>query len=175
MKTAILIIIGSVVAFGQLWGQSSPFETIEFIIGKWSGTGEGFGNEKSKIESSYQFVMDGNYIEVMNESKFEPTKQKPEGGHHVDKGFISYDKSRKAIIFRQFNNEGYINKYLLNETLSNDSILVFETEMIENFVDGGKTRWTIRKISEEEIETTFDVAFSDKEYTCFGTNYLKKK
>jgi len=46
--------------------------------------------------------------------------------------------------------------------------LVFETEMIENFVPGGKARWTIRKISESQIETTFDVSFPDKEFTCFG-------
>jgi hypothetical protein len=119
--------------------------------------------------------MDGQYIEVKNESWFEPTEKKIKGEHHIDKGFISFDKSRNTIIFRQFNSEGYINQYFLNDTLSNDAILVFETEIIENFMAGGKARWTIKKVSENKIETTFDVSFPNKEYTCFGSNVLEKK
>ena len=115
------------------------------------------------------------YIEVKNESKFDPTDNNPEGEHHVDNGFISYDKSRESIIFRQFNNEGYINQYVLIDSLSNDASLVFETENIENFVPGGKARWTINKLSEHKIKTIFDVSFPNKEYSCFGTNTLKKQ
>jgi hypothetical protein len=63
----------------------------------------------------------------------------------------------------------------LNHTLSNDSILVFETESIENFVPSGKARWTIKIVSENQIETTFDVSFPGKEYTCFGVNVLEKR
>lgn len=161
--------------FVLIFGQSNPFDKINFIVGEWSGSGSGFGNEKSKIESSFQLVMDGKYMEVKNESRFEPTEKKPEGEHHIDKGFISYDKIRKAIVFRQFNNEGYVNQYLLVDSLSSDTLLVFETETIENFVSGGKARWTIKKISDNEIETTFEVSFPNKEYTCFGTNKLMKK
>lgn len=102
-------------------------------------------------------------------------KRIPKGEHHIDKGFISFDKSRNTIVFRQFNNEGYINQYILNNELSNDSTLVFETEIIENFIPGGKARWTIKKVSQNEIETTFDVSFPNKEYTCFGVNALVRK
>ena len=115
--------------------------------------------------------MDGKYLEVKNESHFEPTEKNPDGEYHLDKGFISFDKNRKAIIFRQFNNEGYYNQYVLNDSLSNENILVFETEFIENFVPAGKAKWTIKKISENEIETIFDVSFG-KDYKCFGTNRL---
>lgn len=147
---------------------------INFIIGDWTGTGSGFGNNKSKIESSFHLVMDGQYIELKNESKFEPTEKNPEGEHHLDKGFISLDKSRNSIIFRQFNNEGYYNQYVLNDSVSNENVLIFETEFIENFVPNGKAKWTIKKISENEIETVFDVSFG-KDYTCFGTNKLVRK
>ncbi|MBN2638002.1 MAG: hypothetical protein JXR65_02805 [Bacteroidales bacterium] len=59
--------------------------------------------------------------------------------------------------------------------LSNDSLLVFETELIENFVSGGSARWTIKKTSTDKLETTFDVYFPNKGYTCFGENNLEKE
>jgi len=155
--------------------QNNPFERISFVIGEWEGTGIGFGNEKSRIESSFNLVMDGNYIEVRNKSKFEPTDDKPEGELHIDKGFISFDSQRDMIVFRQFNIEGYINTYLLIDSLSNDNTLIFQTETIENFVPGGSARWTINKIDSGQIETIFDVAFPDQGYTCFGTNQLRRK
>lgn len=158
----------------QTYAQNTSFQPVCFLIGNWSGNGQGFGNDQSKIESSFQFVMDSTYIEVINDSHFEPTEKNPKGEHHIDRGFISFDKSRKLLVFRQFNNEGYINQYLLNQELSNDSTLVFETETIENFVPGGKARWTIKKRNEKEIETSFDVSFGN-EYSCFGQNKLYKK
>lgn len=175
MRKKIFLILGLIITFGLTYGQTNPLDRISFIKGDWIGTGSGFGNNKSKIESSFQLVMDGKYIEVKNESRFEPTEKNPEGEHHIDNGFMSFDHKRKLIVFRQFNIEGYINQYILNDSLSTDSILVFETESIENFAPGGKARWTIKKVSENEIETIFDVSFPNKEYTCFGTNVLEKR
>ena len=169
------IVLFALIIVSQIsFGQNKPFEKINFVIGSWSGEGSGFGNDKSKINSEFKFVMDGKYIEVINDSKFEPTESKPEGEHHIDKGFISYDKIRDKIIFRQFNIEGYINQYVLNDSLSSDNMLVFETEEIENFMPGGKARWTITKINENKIETTFDVKFPNKDYSCFGKNIIER-
>lgn len=175
MRKKSFLILGLTLTFGFTFAQTTHFDRISFLIGDWTGTGSGFGNNKSKIESNFQLVMDGKYIEVKNESWFEPTENNPQGEHHVDKGFISFDNSRKTLVFRQFNNEGYINQYLLIDSLSNDSTLVFETEIIENFVPGGKARWTIKKITENQIETTFDVSFPTKGYSCMGINSLSKK
>lgn len=173
MKHVTLIILSLIFSIAQSNGQSFSLDKISFLIGEWSGTGNGFGNEKSRIKSSFQLVMDDNYIEVMNESFFDPTEEKPEGEHHLDKGFISYDKIRGKIIFRQFNNEGYYNQYVLNDSISNENMLVFETEFIENFVPNGKAKWTIKKINGNDIETVFDVSFGN-EYTCFGRNRLNR-
>lgn len=162
---------GAKLLFGRSFAQESPFEKIKFIIGDWIGTGSGFGNDKSKIVSAFHHAMDGNYIEIRNESRFAPTEKNPLGEHHIDKGFISFDKSRNSIVFRQFNSEGYYNQYVLNDSVSNENVLIFETEFIENFVPNGKAKWTIKKINENEIETIFDVSFG-KDYTCFGTNKL---
>lgn len=174
MNKPMRFVLGMMLGFSLSFGQSSPFERMGFILGEWSGTGKGFGNETSTIESSFQLVMDGQYIEVKNDSRFEPTEKNPEGEHHIDHGFISFDKTRGKIVLRQFYIEGFVNQYFLNDSLSNDSTLIFETEAIEN-LPKGKARWTIKKVSEEECETIFDVSFTGGEYTCLGTNNLIKK
>lgn len=175
MKINLIATILSIITIGFTHGQSKPFDRLNFIIGEWEGQGSGFGNEKSSIQSSFIYAMNGKYIELLNESKFEPTAKNPTGEYHKDQGFISYDKSREKIVFRQFHIEGFVNQYVLQDSVSNDSLLVFETENIENFIPNGKTRWTIKKLSENEIQTVFDVYMPDKGYTCYGTNTLRKK
>ena len=113
-------------------------------------------------------IMDNKYIEVVNDSKFDPTPDNPVGEHHINKGYISYDESRNLIVFRQFNIEGYINQYVLIDSLLNENEPVFVTEAIENFLPGGIAKWTIKKISTNKIETIFDVFFPNKGYTCRG-------
>jgi len=157
------------------FAQTNPLEKLNALLGEWTGAGSGFGNNKSKIESSFRLVMGGTYLEINNESQFEPSEKNPKGEHHIDKGYVSFDNARKLIVFRQFNNEGYINQYVLNDSLSNDKLFVFETETIENFMPGGRAQWIIKLISDKEIETTFNVSFPNKDYSCFGTNKLIRK
>jgi len=172
-KLILSIILG--LALTSAFAQQSKFDRLAFLIGDWQGTGSGFGNNQSVITASYKPIMDGTYIEFVNESMFEPTVQNPEGEHHIDKGMISYDNARKAIVIRQYNSEGYFNQYLLNDSVSTADSLVFETEFIENFVPGGSATWTVEQISESEIETNFYVSFPGRKTACFGTNKLIKK
>jgi len=173
-KIVSLILIKILFVF-SINAQTNPFDRLNFLLGDWSGTGSGFGNDKSKIDSHFILTLDDKYIEVVNDSKFDPTTDNPEGEHHTDKGFISYDESRKLIIYRQFNIEGYINQYILVDSLTTDNELVFVTETIENFIPGGKAKWTIKKISADKIETIFDVYFPKRGYSCMGTNSLTRK
>ena len=78
-------------------------------------------------------------------------------------------------MFRQYHNEGYFTEYALNDSISTPNQLVFETERIENFVPGGRARFTINILGDNEIETVFKVGLPEREMACFGTNRLKKK
>jgi len=168
------ILLGFFLFAIQAYGQNSGLVRLDFLPGDWQGTGTGFGNATSVIEAQFKLVMDGKYIEVMHHSQFAPTNKNPEGDQHTDKGFISFDKSRNVIVYRQFNSEGYVNQYVMNDSLCTDSVFVFETEIIENFVPGGNARWTIKRLADDQIETIFDVSFPGKEYACFGTNRLNR-
>lgn len=175
MKKLTLLLIGSFLILSiHSQSQHTKFEKINALIGNWEGEGSGFGNNKSKIISSFTLVMGGTYIEVKNDSKFEPTDKNPKGEHHIDWGMISYDKSRDKIVFRQFNIESFVNQYVLNEEKSTSTSFVFETENIEN-LSTGKARWIINIKNDKTIETIFDVSFSGDNFTCFGTNVLIRK
>lgn len=89
----------------SLFVQNNAYEKLDFRRGKWNGTGSGFGNNQSIVQPEFKPVMDGQYIEVKNDAKFEPTEKNPDGEHHVDWGMISFDKNREKIVYREFNIE----------------------------------------------------------------------
>lgn len=166
----LLIILASIYTLAL----AQDFSRFDFLLGSWEGTGSGFGNETSVIISSYKLEMNNTYLKIENHSEFKPTESKPEGEIHEDWGIVSFDQARGLYVYRQFNNEGYVNQYILNDSLSTDKKLVFETEIIENFVPGGSARSTIENTGHNTIKTTFDVSFPGKGYTCFGENKLQR-
>ena len=62
--------------------------------------------------------MNNTYLKIENHSEFKPTESKPEGEIHEDWGIVSFDQARGLYVYRQFNNEGYVNQYILNDSLS---------------------------------------------------------
>ncbi|WP_346858726.1 hypothetical protein [uncultured Draconibacterium sp.] len=174
MKRSGLIFI-LVLLVHVVFAQENPLSRFENLIGKWQGTGEGFSSSASTIEADYSWILNKQFIQLKHRSEFKPTAKNPKGEIHEDLGIISFDSERKVIVFRQYHGEGFFNEYLLNDSISNESSLIFETERIENFVPGGKARFTINIKSDSEIETLFDVGFPGKEMACFGKNSLKKQ
>jgi len=156
------------------WSQTDYWQILENLNGKWNGTGEGFSGGQSQIHSEFSSILDGKYLQISNESFFPPATDQEIGEVHKDMGVVSHDKNRNLIVFRQFHNEGFINQYILNDGLSRPDSLIFESEIIENFVDGGRARFTIKIINTNQIETFFDVSFPEQEFSCYGHNKLSR-
>ena len=159
---------------GMVYGQKNPLERIDFLIGNWMGTGIGFNNTQSNVEVSFYYIMKGKFIEMDTESRFAPNGKNDKGQFHQEKGVFSYDEDRKMIIYRQFSNDGYINQYYLNDTISTANTLVFDTEKTENFIPDGKARWIIQKEGDRQLSTSFNVAFPGQSFVSFGTQQLRK-
>jgi hypothetical protein len=158
-----------------LFSQNTNFQNLEVLIGSWKGNGSGFSGGTSTITTSFAYALDQKYIYTKNQSSFPPSEENAKGDEHQDWGMISYHKGKKAIIYRQFHNEGYVIEYALNDSLSSDNTFVFESFSIDNFVPGGRARFTILMKAKNVIETIFDISFPGKEFACFGKNTLVRK
>ena len=87
-KICLTFIILAILNTGTLKSQTVVESKFVSLTGFWKGSGEGFSGNKSIIQSSFLPVMNGTYIEVKNNSKFEPSERYPEGENHIVKTAI---------------------------------------------------------------------------------------
>lgn len=115
------------------------WQPLKFLVGKWEGTGNGQPGA-SKIEREYRFVLNDKYLNVQNRSVYDPQPKNPKGEIHEDWGMISYDKTRKQFVFRQFHIEGFVNQYVSTSISGDGKTIVFTSEGIENIPTGWRAR-----------------------------------
>jgi hypothetical protein len=141
------------------------------LEGEWRGSGEGEPGS-STVERSYRWVLGGRYLEVRNRSTYAPQPKNPKGEQHEDLGFVSHDKGRKKLVFRQFHVEGFVNHYVL-ESEAPDS-LVFASEAIENIPPGFRARETLRFLGDGQLEETFEIAAPSKDFEVYSKTKLTR-
>jgi len=144
---------------------------LRFLLGEWEGTANGQPGHGT-VRREYRLVLRDQFIEVRNKSTYPPQERNPKGEVHEDIGYISYDRSRKAFVLRQFHVEGFVNTYVA----PNGSLqpLVFTSEAIENIPLGWRARETYTNERHNEIVETFELAEPGKEFTIYTRNQFKK-
>ncbi len=174
MKKILLILLFlSSIIFSQSETVTTKWEPFKFLIGKWEGSGTGkFGN--SKIEREYEYLMGGTYIIGKNISTYEKQEKNPEGEIHDHWDIISYDKVRAKYVFRQFHAEDITNTFSLDSLIAAQGILEFESESIENFIEGWKAKEVYKIINENEFIEIFYLAAPGKEYSEYIRNTFKR-
>ena len=120
----------------------------------------------------YESMLGARFVQVKNISVYPPQVKNPKGERHEDLGFFSYDNARKAIVFRQFHVEGFVNQYR-SETVSGERI-VFITESIENIPDGWRARETYEITGEDSFVERFELAAPGKEFDLYSENRLQR-
>jgi len=162
------------------WAVQQPKEPqdvwkpFQFFVGQWEGTGEGKpGVSRGKQE--FSFVLGGQYMQVRNESRFDPQEKNPKGERHEDWGFFSYDRLRKAYVFRQFHVEGFVNQYVCTGPAGDGKTFVFLSEAIENMPPGFKARLTYRILDDNSFEQTFDLALAGQDMECYAKGVMTRK
>jgi len=146
---------------------------LNFLVGSWQGTGSGQpGN--SQVERSYQFILNGKFLEERNKSTYPPQSQNPQGEIHEDLGLIGYDKARKTFVYRQFHVEGFVNQYVMDYLSPDGKTIVFTTESIENIPAGWRARETYQVLDPDEFTETFELAEPGKDFVLYVRNQFKR-
>lgn len=142
---------------------------LRFLLGRWEGTSSGQpGN--GNVRREYRLVLRDQFIEVRNTSTYPPQDNNPKGEVHEDVGYISYDRSRKSFVFRQFHVEGFVNTYVSSNSTTP---LVFTSEGIENIPAGFRARETYRTEGDELVEL-FELAEPGKDFATYSQTRLRK-
>ncbi len=171
MTSVIVLVLGALAA-----GQGSPapdvWKPLRYFAGTWEGDARGQpGNGKSLRE--YRFVMKDRYLEVRNQSTYAPQPKNPKGEVHEDWGMVSYDRSRKRFVLRQFHVEGFVNKY--SAAPAGDGPLVFESESIENIPAGFRARETYTITGADEFTERFELAEPGKDFEVYCETRFRRR
>jgi len=174
-KIIFLLLLMPVISQAQLTKKDSTWLPLRFFIGEWTGKGGGEPGNGTYIRS-YKWIMDKRFIEINNQSTYPPSPaNKNKGEVHTDKGFFSYDGTRKCFMLRQFHTEGFVNQYKLDSISPDQKFIVFVTESIENIPAGFRGRESYKIISTDEFIETFEIAEPGKDFELYSKVTLKRK
>ena len=169
--TAFLVVGPMVQGLAQ--GPSpEPFERVAFLIGRWEGTSEGQPGTGT-VRREYSRALNARFIRVVNRNEYPAQPKNPKGEIHEDEGFISFDRSRKRLVLRQFHVEGFVNHYV-EEADSSAGKIVFASEAIENIPAGWRARETYIVHGPDEFEEVFELAEAGKPFTVYSRARLKR-
>jgi hypothetical protein len=147
----------------------SQWKALEYFTGTWRGNTTGKAGE-GKGEREYRFIMKGTYLMVSNLTHFPPQEKNPEGEVHEDVSYFSRDKGRKKIMLRQFNIEGFINRFVLDSLSADGKTWRFQTEASENAPPGMIARLIYSIQDKNHFTERFELGFPGREFSCFMTN-----
>ena len=92
---------------------------------------------------------------------------------HEDVGYISYDRSRKRFVLRQFHVEGFVNQYV-GEEGANPGTFGFTSEALENAPAGWRALETYVVLGPDDFEETFELAETGKPFEVYSRSRLKR-
>lgn len=162
---------------GFLTAQTSSapdvWEPVRTLIGAWEGKVNGQPG-RGKCEREYRFTLNKKFIEVRNKSVYSAQPKNPKGEVHEDWGMISYDRSRKKLVLRQFHVEGFVNQYA--GEAGADKTIRFQSEGIENIPAGFRARETYTITGPNQFVERFEMAEPGKEFELYSeTRFARKK
>lgn len=119
-------------------------------------------------------MLNSKYIEVKNKTVYPASKERPDGYHHEDFGYISYDKRRRTFVYRQFHIEGFVTQYKLESISADGKTLVFISESIENIPPGWRSRETYTIKGDRELVEVFELAEPNKDFGSYTNATLRR-
>lgn len=173
-----LLLSGCVLAAGGLsmaqpaQTKDDPWRAVRFLLGEWEGESDGQPG-KGTVKRSYRFVLGGRFLHEQNVSTYPPQPKNEKGEVHEHLSFFSYDRARRALVFRQFHQEGFVNQYVMLPEAKPNTV-VFESEAFENIPRGWMARESYEVVSPDEFVETFELAQNGGTYQVYSRNHFKR-
>ena len=153
--TTLLFACIAVPAAGRQAGTPDRWSAFEFFIGAWTGEESAtFGDGRG--ERTYEPVLQDRYLLSRNRSVFPPQDGLPDGDDHEDWTVVSYDDDRDTYVLRQFNSEGFVNTFVLDDASTPPERMVFVLEASEN-APGTRATLTLTRTDARSFEEVFDL------------------
>ena len=152
----------------------SLWAPMRYFIGSWTGTGEGEMGT-GQYDRTYQWALNGNFIQVRNKAAYAPQAKNPQGEIHEDIGYINYNSMEKKFMLRQFHVEGFVNEYKLESVSTDGKTFSFLSFEIENIPAGWRARETYIIVNENEYVETFELAAPGKDFTLYSKATMKRR
>jgi hypothetical protein len=171
---AITLLLLASVGTAQTPIRPDTWEPLRSLVGNWEGTGNGQPG-MSKIEREYRLVLNDKFLHVQNKSTYDPQPKNPKGEVHQDWGMVSFDKSRKTFVLRQFHVEGFVNQYVMTSSGADSKTIVFTSESIENIPAGFRARETYKLLGPDEFIEVFEIAEPGKDFERYSEGHFKRK
>ncbi len=165
MTATIAATMAGALLFGPLAAQepdtTAQVAALDFFVGSWSGE-ESASIGTGQGARTYEIVLQGTYLLGRNRSLFVPQEGLPDGDDHEDWTWFSYDGERGTYVVRQFNSEGYVNRFVMEEGSTVPDRMTFVLEAAEN-ARGGTGRLTYRIIDADTFDESFEFAWPDSD------------
>ena len=173
-RTCLASLAFGVLLSAQTVGSSPPsvWTPLQFLVGSWEGTVTGQSGSGTSLRE-YRFVLNGKFLDVRNKSSYPAQPKNPKGEEHEDRGMISYDRSRKVFVLRQFHVEGFVNQYAA--AVPRDGVLRFNSESIENIPAGYRARETHTIQGKDEFVERFEMANPGGGFEVYSETRFKRK
>lgn len=172
MKGLLLSSIAVLAAFSAA-AQPDSWAALRALEGRWEGPTTGKPG-KGTTSREYRYELNGRFLFQRDKSVYQPADPAATPVVHEDFGVFSYDTNLKKVVWRQFHSEGLVNEYTLETIGADGKSLEFVTTKIENLPPGFRARKVYRMRTADEIEETFSVAPTGKDFEVYTVAHLKR-
>lgn len=154
-------------AIGQETKHIDQWKPFRVLIGEWVGTTDSAADGKPNATCSFKFALGNSCIEMR--ARVEGTAQpgKPGTKPHEELSILTYDRSRRLYVLRQFHSEGLSQRFVHDGIPGDGGSFVFVSEAIENVPEGWRMRATYRIKDGDKFEVTLDRAPPGKDFKTY--------
>ncbi len=167
------MVIGLVILAGiarVAHAEDDPWAGLRPLIGKWEGTGAGFGTT-STVSHEWDLVLGDHFLRLQTRS----VSVGKDGAEdvHEDVGYVSLDSDRRAYVFRQFLSEGFVNTYDLAVRAGENQGIEFSHREAES-AGGMRAQMRLTFVGAEEYGLVLDLAPAGKDFVACQEMHLRR-